>query len=119
MLRALIGSRGERLAARRLRRAGFRILARNYRALEGEIDLIASDGQQLLFVEVKTRTAHSELLASSVPHAKQQHVIRAARSYMQSRGVELPARFDVILVDLTDRPPTVDWIEGAFSAPAL
>ncbi len=117
MLRALLGNRGERLAARHLRRAGFRILARNYRALDGEIDLVATDGQVVLFVEVKTRRSHAQRLSQSVPRTKQQHVVRAARSFIQTRRLtHLPARFDVILVDASSSPARLEWIEGAFEA---
>jgi len=115
VLRALLGSRGERLAAHHFRRAGFKIIARNYRALDGEIDLIATDGRLLLFVEVKTRQRHADRLAHSVPPAKQRHIIRAARSFIQTRNMtHLYGRFDVILIDASSAPPKLQWIEAAF-----
>ncbi len=52
----LFGSRGERLAARLLKQKGYRILARNCRSRWGELDLIARDGDTIVFVEVKTRS---------------------------------------------------------------
>ena len=54
--RDTLGAKGERLAIRRLRREGYRVVARNYRAVGAEIDAVAMDGDTLVFVEVKTRT---------------------------------------------------------------
>ena len=64
--RIALGRRGERIAERYLRRKGYRILERNFRGAGAEIDLVAMDGETLVFVEVKTRrTAHSRDAAGS------------------------------------------------------
>ncbi|HSG69457.1 MAG TPA: YraN family protein, partial [Planctomycetaceae bacterium] len=55
----LFGDRGERLAVRHLKKSGLKIVARNYRNRFGEIDIIALDGQTIVFVEVKTRKSNA------------------------------------------------------------
>ena len=54
-----LGALGEKVARKRLEAAGYRVLETNYRARAGEIDLVAEDGQTLVFVEVRTRSAQS------------------------------------------------------------
>ena len=100
-----MGARGEALAARHLKRLGYRILERNYRCALGEIDLIAIEGDTLVFVEVKTRsTVAFADPQESVGRAKQMKLVRAARHYLAGRGAQdSPSRFDVL---------TVVWPEG-------
>lgn len=119
MLWFLLGRSGERLAARRLRQAGYRVLARNYRAAGGELDLVAADSRTLLFVEVKTRQRHAEWLDQSVPREKRLKIAHAARHFMETRRLgHLLGRFDVMLVDAERKPPEIEWIQGAFEVPA-
>lgn len=95
-----LGVRGEELAARYLKRLGYRILARGHRNTFGEIDLIALDGQVVVFVEVKTRhdTAHG-LPSDAVDREKQRRLTRAALGYLKKqRWLDRSARFDVIAV---------------------
>lgn len=98
-----LGPAGEAVAARHLRRLGYRILLTNFR-LEGksagEIDLIARDGQTIVFVEVKTR--RSESIArpeAQVDHHKRRQIARVARQYLTKYGPTWPAyRFDIVAV---------------------
>ena len=95
-----LGKWGEEQADRFLISKGYIIRERNYRALRGEIDIIAMDGSVLVFVEVKARrgTAHG-LPAEAVTPAKQRICIRTALHYMQRYSmVEHEVRFDVIEV---------------------
>ena len=101
------GQTGERAAERYLKRNGFRILARNYRAGRHEIDLIALDKatDTVVFVEVKARTA--------VNAAKQRYLRLAAQQWLaENGGAERSARFDVIEVFLPEG--SVNRVENAF-----
>src|SRR5947209_10318817 len=92
------GRRGEHIAARHLKRCGYLILARNYRAAGAEIDLVALDGSTLVFVEVKFRGGSDfGTPAEAVNIEKRQRILRAARAFAEWRGVpDLPTRFDVV-----------------------
>jgi putative endonuclease len=124
ILRALwnrmLGDRGERLAARYLRRHGLRIIVRGYRTSRGEIDLIARDGDTLVFVEVKTRRAGQP--AEAVTPEKQRRIARAALEFARRHGLlGHRARFDVVAIVWPDdgRPPTIEHFPNAFEAPDL
>ena len=95
-----LGLRGERLAARWLRRMGYRIIVHSARESIGEIDLVARQGPTWVFVEVKTRTTadHGEPW-QAVGLAKQRQVGRAARMFLHRRKFhDVPFRFDVVSV---------------------
>ncbi len=94
------GARAEQTAAAFLRGRGLRLLARNYRAPGGEIDLIAEEAGTLVFVEVRLRsgTRHGGAL-ESIDRPKRRRIVLAARHYLaQRRGAEPPCRFDVVLL---------------------
>jgi putative endonuclease len=113
--RQLLGDRGEREAARWLRRQGFRILARGYRTPRGEIDLIARDGDTLVFIEVKTRR-HGEP-TEAVTEEKQRRLSLAAVQFLhRHRLLDQRSRFDVVAVVWPDasRAPTVEHYRNAF-----
>ena len=107
MNKALVGRRGEQVAARYLRRKGYDIIARNLHISHEEIDIIAVNKQFIAFVEVKSRTARPEdadrlsAPASAVTYAKQEHLLRAARAYLAQNYVKLQPRMDVVEVYLT------------------
>ena len=112
-----LGKLGEEQAVARLKKEGYRVLARNYRNTFGEIDIIAEDGKMLCFVEVRTRTKdwHGHPFESISP-AKQKKIIRAARGYLARQGTEdVEARFDVVAV-IPDEAGgfTVELIKNAF-----
>lgn len=101
--RKRLGSAGERLAAERLRQAGYVIRAMNYRCRAGEIDIVAEEAGDLVFVEVKTRrgTAYG-LPEEAITTAKQQKVIAAAQTYLEAEGrLDASWRVDVVAIALT------------------
>ncbi|MBK8557206.1 MAG: YraN family protein [Lewinellaceae bacterium] len=97
-----IGEFGEDIAAAYLTRKGYRVVARNYRAGRGEIDIIAWQGEQLLvFVEVKTRSGENYGgPEQAITRRKQQLIMRTAGAYMASIGYEWAIRFDSVAIIL-------------------
>lgn len=118
-LRKLFGDRGERAAVRFLRQHGYRILARQVRNRLGEIDIIAAQGDWIVFIEVKTRQSDAKgRPAEAVTLDKQRQISRAALAWLKSRGwLERRCRFDVIAITWQDRqPPVIEHIASAFEA---
>ncbi|MCP3979724.1 MAG: YraN family protein [bacterium] len=98
--RQRLGLRGEHAAALALERRGLSVLQRRYRCRLGEVDLVARDGDAIVFVEVKARrgSGYGEP-AEAVTPAKQRRLARVALRYLQQRGwLERPCRFDVVEV---------------------
>jgi putative endonuclease len=102
--RARLGASGERLAAAALEREGYVVIARNWRCLYGEIDLVAEDGTELVFVEVKTRRGvRMGSPEEAVTPAKRRKLLASAQTYLAERGEEQRAyRFDVVAIALDD-----------------
>ena len=118
-LNFLFGNRGERLAAKTLKAKGYRILARNYRNRWGEIDIIAMDGDTIVFVEVKTRSQHTQgRPEEAVTPTKQRQITRAASAWLHSHKLDNHrCRFDVIaIVWRTGEAPQIDHFQSAFDA---
>lgn len=118
-LNFLFGNRGERLAAQSLKARGYKILARNCRNRWGEIDIIARDGDTIVFVEVKTRSEHTEgRPEEAVTRTKQRQITRAAYAWLHQHKLDQHrCRFDVIaIVWRTGEEPIVDHIQSAFDA---
>lgn len=118
-LRKLFGDRGEREAARYLRSQGFRILATQSRNRIGELDIIALDGETVVFIEVKTRASHAAgHPLEAVTPAKQRQLTRAALAWQKRRRLlERRGRFDVIAITWQDNQhPLIQHIRNAFEA---
>ncbi len=98
-----LGRTGERLAAEALRQQGCRILERNYRCIYGEIDLIAEDERDLIFVEVKTRRGSAfGLPEEAVTVRKQRKLAQVAFHYLDRHAcAERSWRIDVVAVQLS------------------
>jgi putative endonuclease len=96
--RRWFGNRAERAAERYLRRAGFRILARNYTGPQGEIDIVAAEGRCVVFVEVRSTGGEDATRpAASVDDVKQARLTAAALEYLgRYRLLDYNARFDVL-----------------------
>lgn len=112
-----IGLCGEKLARQTLQKAGCRILACNYRCPAGEADLVALDGETLVFAEVKTRNSDRYTdPQSAVDAGKQGRYRKVAKYYLQRTGShERPVRFDVIgIVMAPGQEPRVTHIPDAF-----
>lgn len=119
----LIGNFGEHEAARLLRKSGYKILKRNYTALDAEIDIIARKDNITAFIEVKTRNVkglgYKEARpASSVTPEKQRKIIKAAKYYISHNPADTRLRLDVIEVYLEDsirlKVKEIKHIENAF-----
>lgn len=110
------GARGEAIAARFLATKGYEIIARNYRAGRGELDIIARQNGCLIFVEVKAGSLHQFGPPETWVNArKQRHVIRTAARYLQDHGLNnVACRFDVVGVHLEQGQTRVIHIENAF-----
>jgi putative endonuclease len=121
-LRGTLGRRGERLAAKRLKAQGYRILGTNLRWPVGEIDVLAEapDGRTIVVVEVKTGTGGSGELRPEVHvNAAKERKLAALASHAARRygWSDRPIRFDVMGIDLPDRgEPTVRHHVGAFQS---
>jgi putative endonuclease len=99
--RQRLGRRGEQLAAEFLSRLGFDLIGQNVRVRSGEIDLVARDGRDFVFVEVRTRRGAEGLAAQSLGRAKLRRMWRCATEYCVNSDVDLAlARLDVVTVDL-------------------
>lgn len=111
-----VGKQGEEIAAKLLEQKGYIILDRNYRYLQYELDIVAFNHQEVVFVEVKTNHYFGGLFPEAAVHEKKQNALKiAAQSYLYERKLEnCPARFDVISIILTDPEPLIMHFEDAF-----
>lgn len=110
-----LGRRGERLAARFLKRRGYRILNRNWRCLAGEIDLVCAEGETLVFVEVKSRSDDGFLPPEAgVGRRKRRKLEGLARLYIASKALEgLDWRVDAVSVTMkAGRRPSFELFRG-------
>ena len=111
LTRAESGLLAEDLAARFLAARGLTIVKRNFRTRRGEIDLIARDGDVLVFVEVRLRTrADYGGAAASITPGKQARLVAAASQYLATLRTLPPCRFDALLLDALE-PPRVEWLQ--------
>jgi len=113
-----MGDYGEKVAVDWLRANNCKILARNFKGRKGgEVDIVASDGEQLLFTEVKTRQKDAMLRGLAAVNRKKQALIqRGANEWLRRlRTREIPWRFDVIEVEVSEgEKPIVRRIENVF-----
>lgn len=117
--RRLIGRWGEEAAANWMRENGYRLLAAGYHCRFGEIDLIASRGRYLCFVEVKLRrNADFAQAREFVDQRKQEKLRQTAQHYLCEHDVDLQPRFDVVEVyapqGISTKNPQINYIENAF-----
>jgi len=117
--RITLGKKGEDLAVSHLKKQGIKVILRNYRQKSGEIDIIARDGDFLVFVEVKTR--RSLAFGSpfeAVTHKKQAQITRVAMEYISRNNISLQAcRFDVVSIVMSQaRTVQIEHQKNAFDA---
>jgi putative endonuclease len=114
---AALGKRGEDLAHRYLRSSGYMVIARNYRPAGGEVeaDIVARQGDYLVFVEVKSRASGDYGSPDrAIGSDKQKNIMRAARAYATRAGIDWSqVRFDTISILFTD-PPSITHLKDAF-----
>ncbi|MFQ3619904.1 MAG: YraN family protein [Spirochaetales bacterium] len=111
-----LGQQGEKAAARYLQQNGYTLLEQNFRLPWGEIDLIAKEGDVLVFVEVKSWRVHTEdQLGYSINHSKKGKLVSLAKEYLRVHPeyAENPARFDVLFVQ--DDPGRIIHYKDAFT----
>lgn len=107
------GAQAEEKAARFLEGLGYAILDRNFRSKMGEIDIIARDGETVVFVEVRARSGRGfGSPAETVTHLKQRKIIKTAAFYSQIKRLDCPLRFDVVSIEAG----ALDHIPDAFQA---
>ncbi|MDD3725765.1 MAG: YraN family protein [Candidatus Ratteibacteria bacterium] len=94
------GITGEKLAVKFLKKRGYRILCRNFRAKTGEIDIIAREGRCIVFLEVKLREGTSfGYPAEAVIKTKKAHLQKTALSYIMRHNLtDIPYRFEVVSI---------------------
>ena len=114
-----VGDKHEKFACEVLNEHGLQIIAQNYLCKMGEIDIIARDKDQLVFVEVRYRK--SELYGGSLESVnpkKQKRIILAANHYLQKHNLtnKIACRFDVFAITGNLNKQRHDWIKGAFQA---
>jgi len=107
-----IGSKGEDLAAEFLKDKSYRIIARNYKTPIGELDIIAKDGETLVFVEVKTRKSNSHGYGyEAVDRRKLAKLLRTAQAFLvQHNYTNSSYQFDIISILLSSE--TIDYYEN-------
>jgi len=114
--RQQLGSEGESIACVELEKRGYRIVERNYRIRNGEIDIVANDSGTIVFVEVKTKSSgdYGDPVEEVTPQ-KQQQIISMGEYYATyCCPPNTPCRFDVVTVDLSAQPPRIILYQDAF-----
>jgi putative endonuclease len=118
MNRKSLGQEGELIAERFLKSKGYKIIDRNFNTRWGELDIVAQQGAEIAFVEVRTRTSADFMKPEeSVNFTKQEHLKKAAQMWLaKHHPVEPPpCRFDVISVLIeADKKPEIEHFRDAF-----
>jgi putative endonuclease len=111
-----LGNWGEELAVETIRGLGYKKIVRNYRCALGEVDLIARDGDTLVFIEIKTRKTRAPGYAKEAVNArKQRQLSKVALSYMKANHcMDTRARFDVVAIGFRAGRPAVEVVRNAF-----
>ena len=115
-----VGIQGEKRVAQFLRQRGFNVIKRNYQCRFGEIDIIAENGEYILFVEVKTRKANALVSGiAAVDSHKQSRLTLAAQDYISKTLCEKQPRFDVAEVTVYEKADdslgySLKYFENAF-----
>ncbi|MCX7717463.1 MAG: YraN family protein [Candidatus Sumerlaeaceae bacterium] len=116
-LNRALGNAAEQAVADMLQAQGWRILERNFRCRAGEIDIIAEDHGQIVFIEVKARSPRAwQRPAEAVDETKQHRLTAAARTYLRRYREPSPHRFDIasVCLDESDRIAQIDIEHSAF-----
>lgn len=119
--RHVLGRAAEEAAAACLERAGLRVVARNVRFREGELDLVCRDGDVWVFVEVKCRqAAWGDGPGAAISWAKRRRLMRLAEHYLKSRHLtDVRCRFDVVAVTAGADPARPQRLETRHLAAAF
>lgn len=110
-----LGDEAESLASAHLEKGGFRVVGRNVRNDGGELDIVAWDGEILVFVEVKGRSGiNYGTPVEAVDRRKRDRLTRAAGAYLAGMQTEPMCRFDVVGVDFGGASPRIEHLRDAF-----
>ena len=111
-----LGKLGEKLALKKIKSLGYKYITKNYRCPLGEIDLIARDGDYLVFIEIKTRKGGSIFYAKeAVDQRKKRQISKVALAYMKANDcLDTKARFDVIAINIKGDKKEIEVISNAF-----
>jgi putative endonuclease len=113
--RQQFGTDSESMAVNYLKENGYQIIERNYRTKIGEIDIIAKDGDTIVFVEVKARKSRAYNPKEAVTNSKKRKISMVALYYLKStRQINVRARFDVVAIDSAKNSGAVEIIKNAF-----
>ncbi|RPI79222.1 MAG: YraN family protein [Desulfobacteraceae bacterium] len=114
--RLQLGKLGEDLALKKLKSLGYQSFIRNYRCPLGEIDLIARDGDTLVFLEIKTRRGRTlEYAKEAVNERKRRKIAQTAQVFLKENGCEeIKSRFDVVAINLGQGRDEIEVIKNAF-----
>ena len=115
-----VGTKGEDMVARFIKKKGYTVVKRNYQCRFGEIDIIAENADTVVFIEVKTRSGQSLVpIEYSVDFRKRKRIMLTAEDYLSKTDCPLQPRFDVALVTVTPKTASTSgyslkYIENAF-----
>jgi putative endonuclease len=113
--RSILGKKGEDIALQYLLKKGYTLLEKNWRFHHKEVDIIAIDGPDLVFIEVKTRSSDwFGAPEEAVDNKKQQFLALAAEAFVTFRNLDVNIRFDVISIILKPGYQSIDHIENVF-----
>jgi putative endonuclease len=113
-----LGKLGEELALRKIKSLGYKTIVQNYRCPLGEVDLIARDGDCLVFIEIKTRKGRSLGYAKeAINSRKKRQLSKVALAYLKSMNwdsSDVKSRFDVVAINLSGTNEQIEVIRNAF-----
>lgn len=111
-----LGKEGEELALKKMKRMGYKCIARNYRCVLGEIDMIALHRDCLVFIEIKTRKGRSLGYAKeAIDGRKRRQLSKVALAYMKANNCcDTKSRFDVVAIHMGDGKEEIEVIQNAF-----
>ena len=114
MYKKELGNKGENIASDYLKEIGYKILDKNFRTRDGEIDLIAGDDEEIVFIEVKTRRSSSfGYPEEAVDEKKVEKMIKVANSWLEAKEkFDNSWRIDIIAIELDVRPPKITHIKN-------
>jgi len=120
--RKKLGNRGEKIAAKVLRKQGYRIIEKNYHSRLGEIDIVAKEDESIVFVEVKTRCSTDfGLPEEALSYDKKRRLSKLALGYLAHRRIkDTNCRFDVVSILMDNKKVSkvkhIELIKNAFPA---
>ncbi len=112
-----VGNKGEEIAQAYIQKKGYKVKALNWRYQKAELDIVAEYENQLVVIEVKTRSSEEfENPKEAVTIGKQRLIVKAANAYIEENDIDLDCRFDIISIFLLKGKVKIEHIEDAFIA---